>query len=100
MSFLLRCSRAPNPFTRRSVAVVQLHNVRHYRDSKGRDFDPLRILYCGSDEFSVESLKKLTDIHRKDPSFIESIDVVCKPAARRSRGLKQVYESMSSMQWA
>lgn len=51
--------------------------------------DPLRILFCGSDDFSIPSLRALYDEHTKNRDFIASIDVVCRPPKRVGRGLKQ-----------
>ncbi|PYH99172.1 methionyl-tRNA formyltransferase family protein [Aspergillus ellipticus CBS 707.79] len=53
-------------------------------------YDPLRILFCGSDEFSIASLKALHEEHVKRPDRIASIDVVCRPGKRVGRGLKTV----------
>ncbi|KAI9701559.1 MAG: Methionyl-tRNA formyltransferase [Candelina mexicana] len=50
--------------------------------------DPLRILFCGSEDFSIASLRAVHDEHIKDPNLIASIDVVCKPGKRVGRGLK------------
>ena len=50
--------------------------------------EPLRILFCGSDEFSVASLRALHKEHERDKALIESIDVVCRPPKRVGRGLK------------
>ncbi|RAK98386.1 methionyl-tRNA formyltransferase [Aspergillus ibericus CBS 121593] len=55
-------------------------------------YDPLRILFCGSDEFSIASLKALHKEHVKRPDRIASIDVVCRPGKRVGRGLKQIRE--------
>ncbi|KAJ5123358.1 hypothetical protein N7448_009455 [Penicillium atrosanguineum] len=52
--------------------------------------DPLRILFCGSDEFSIASLKALHAYHLKQPNRIASIDVVCRPGKRVGRGLKKI----------
>ncbi|KAL1960198.1 hypothetical protein VTO42DRAFT_8741 [Malbranchea cinnamomea] len=54
--------------------------------------DPLRILFCGSDEFSVASLNAIHTEHIKDPQTIASIDVVCRPGKRVGRGLKTIRE--------
>ena len=54
--------------------------------------EPLRILFCGSDEFSIASLQALHREHQAQPELIESIDVVCRPPKRVGRGLKQVRE--------
>lgn len=50
---------------------------------------PLRILFCGSDEFSIYSLKALQAEKKNDPSTIESIDVLYRPAKQTGRGLKE-----------
>ncbi|PGH27520.1 hypothetical protein AJ80_00761 [Polytolypa hystricis UAMH7299] len=52
--------------------------------------DPLRILFCGSDEFSIYSLVYLKKLQLKSPSIIASIDVVCRPGKRVGRGLKEI----------
>ncbi|RMJ26673.1 hypothetical protein PHISP_02485 [Aspergillus sp. HF37] len=57
-----------------------------------RGHDPLRILFCGSDEFSIASLKALREEHLSRPDRISSIDVVCRPGKRVGRGLKQIRE--------
>ncbi|KAJ5842452.1 uncharacterized protein N7525_000193 [Penicillium rubens] len=54
--------------------------------------DPLRILFCGSDEFSIAHLKALHAYHLKQPERVSSIDVVCRPGKRVGRGLKQFRE--------
>lgn len=50
--------------------------------------DPLQILFCGSDDFSVASLQALHAEHTRNSKLVKSIDVVCKPAKRTGRGLK------------
>ncbi|KAL4961408.1 methionyl-tRNA formyltransferase [Aspergillus stella-maris] len=54
--------------------------------------DPLRILFCGSDDFSIASLQALHAEHVKQPDRLASIDVVCRPGKRVGRGLKQIRE--------
>ena len=49
----------------------------------------LRILYCGSDEFSAVSLKRL-DEARLQGRGIQSIDVVYKTGKPSGRGLKRI----------
>jgi len=56
--------------------------------------EPLRILFCGSDEFSAASLKPLVDIHRLDNLLIESIDVLCRPDKRVGAGLKRINQGL------
>ena len=54
--------------------------------------EPLRILFCGSDEFSIASLRALYKEHKRDKALIESIDVVCRPAKPVGRGYKDTRE--------
>lgn len=61
---------------------------RHYSASKASD--PLRILFCGSDEFSCASLEALHSEHLQNPSLVRSIDVVVRPGKRTGRGLKEI----------
>ncbi|KAJ5709964.1 methionyl-tRNA formyltransferase family protein [Penicillium malachiteum] len=73
----------------RQLYASQLPKYRLYST---RSYDPLRILFCGSDEFSIASLKALHAYHLKQPSRIASIDVVCRPGKRVGRGLKKIRE--------
>ncbi|KAF7597461.1 Methionyl-tRNA formyltransferase [Aspergillus hancockii] len=57
-----------------------------------RSYEPLRILFCGSDEFSIASLKALHKEQQNRPDRISSIDVVCRPGKRAGRGLKKIRE--------
>lgn len=55
--------------------------------------DPLRILFCGSDAFSCESLRALHGEHvRGKGGLIESLDVMVLPPKRMGRGLKLLRE--------
>lgn len=49
---------------------------------------PLRILFCGSDEFSAASLQALHAEQKRDPSLIESISVLVRPPKPTGRGYK------------
>ena len=60
--------------------------------STTKSSDPLRILFCGSDNFSIGSLEALNAESQKDPGLIASIDVVCKPGKRVGRNLKTIRE--------
>ena len=60
--------------------------------STSRISDPLRILFCGSDDLSVSSLKALHWEYKRSSGLIKSIDVVCKSAKRTGRGLKTLRE--------
>ena len=59
---------------------------------------PLRILFCGSDAFSIASLTALNEAKNSVPGLIESIDVVHRPAKRTGRGLKVLTEGMLILQ--
>jgi len=56
--------------------------------------EPLRILFCGSDEFSIASLRALDEERRRAPDLIHSIDVVHRPAKPSGRRLKTLREGM------
>ncbi|KAF1922055.1 formyl transferase [Ampelomyces quisqualis] len=53
---------------------------------------PLSILFCGSDHFSIASLRALLEARREDPRLIQSIHVVHRPAKPTGRGLKTLRE--------
>lgn len=55
--------------------------------------DPLRILFCGSDAFSIPSLRALHALQTSRPSLVESVDVLVRPGKPVGRGLKQVKHS-------
>ena len=59
--------------------------------------DPLRILFCGSEEFSIASLRALHNEYVEHPETIASIDVACRPGKRVGRGLKRVREGKISL---
>ncbi|AEO63546.1 uncharacterized protein THITE_2108965 [Thermothielavioides terrestris NRRL 8126] len=48
--------------------------------------DPLRVLFCGSDEFSCASLQALYDEQKQNSELIRSIDVLVRPAKPTGRG--------------
>ncbi|KAK5110743.1 hypothetical protein LTR62_005620 [Meristemomyces frigidus] len=62
------------------------------RWSSTKQHDPLRILFCGADQFSIFSLRALQDFKQQQPEKVASIDVVCRPDKRVGRGLKRVQE--------
>ncbi|KAK5114999.1 hypothetical protein LTR85_010037 [Meristemomyces frigidus] len=57
-----------------------------------KQHDPLRVLFCGADEFSIYSLRALHELQKKRTDKVESIDVVCRPDKRVGRGMKQIQE--------
>lgn len=58
--------------------------------------EPLKILFCGSDDFSIASLRALNEARLDVPDFIHSIHVVHRPAKPTGRGLKTLREGMCS----
>ena len=54
-----------------------------------RQVEKLRVLFCGSDPFSIESLKALHEEAKDPDSRIRSIDVVTRTDKRSGRGLKK-----------
>jgi hypothetical protein len=50
----------------------------------------LRILFCGSDEFSSASLRALHDLQHRKPGLVKSIDVMIRPGKPSGRSLKTI----------
>ena len=73
--------------------IVYLRPPRRFYAVAARS-GPLRILFCGSDDFSITSLKALHREHLQNKSFIQSIDVVCRPGKRVGRGLKNIRQGL------
>ncbi|KAE8556508.1 hypothetical protein EYB25_001209 [Talaromyces marneffei] len=74
---------------RNQLRCNRTNGRRWYSD---KPVEPLRVLFCGSDEFSIASLKALHAEQLRAPQSIKSIDVVCRPGKRVGRGLKQIRE--------
>jgi hypothetical protein len=53
---------------------------------------PLRLLFCGSDDFSSASLRAVHQEHLRNPQSIKSIDVLIRPGKPSGRGLKSIRE--------
>ena len=64
---------------------------RRFASSTAAPVAPLRILFCGSDDFSIASLRALCQAQREAPSLIEAIDVVHRPAKPTGRNLKHFH---------
>ncbi|KAF2117814.1 formyl transferase [Lophiotrema nucula] len=73
-----------------SVRSLYIANCRSYSYSSKAVADPLKILFCGSDEFSIASLEAVHAAKLEEPQLVESIDVVHRPGKRTGRGLKVV----------
>ena len=78
-----------------SYRKLQAISAIRRRPFAAKAYEPLRILFCGADEFSIASLKALNEEHLSRPDRIASIDVVCRPGKRVGRGLKQIREGNS-----
>jgi len=87
MSTLWRL-RSPTCLPSRPVRQAVSRGRRNSSSPSAKTSDPLRILFCGSDPFSIASLHALHAEHARDPSFIQTIDVLCRPSKRTGRGLK------------
>ncbi|CAI6338644.1 unnamed protein product [Periconia digitata] len=75
------------------VRSLVASNCRHHRSittAAAAPPEPLRILFCGSDEFSIASLRKLLHAKQSEPNLIETINVVHRPAKPTGRGLKEL----------
>ncbi len=68
------------------ILVRSYSSSRCLKQKEGWD-DKLRILFCGTGDFSIESLKAL-HIESKKTNQIKSIDVVTRKDKRTGRGLK------------
>ncbi|CAG7560141.1 unnamed protein product [Fusarium equiseti] len=55
-----------------------------------RSSDPLRILFCGSDEFSCASLRAVHEEHTRNKGLIESLEVMALPPKRTGRGFQHL----------
>lgn len=64
------------------------------KSAKGKS-EPLRILYCGSDDFSIPPFEALLDEHRQHPERIEKIQVLVRPGKPTGRGYKTIRERES-----
>lgn len=78
------------------LSRVPLYGTYTVRHLTSKAYEPLRILFCGSDDFSIASLRALREEQLKCSDRIASIDVVCRPGKRVGRGLKQIREGTSS----
>ena len=77
------------PYPRRILYCIERAcQIRSYASQV--TCEPLRILFCGSDEFSIASLRALHKVHERDKALIESIDVVSRPPKLVGRGFKDI----------
>ncbi|KAK6354849.1 Methionyl-tRNA formyltransferase [Orbilia brochopaga] len=72
-----------------SRCLQPIRNVSHGLHSSSISAKGLKILFCGSDNFSVQSLKALIELKNAAPNKpVESIDVLVKQEKPSGRGLK------------
>ncbi|KEY73708.1 hypothetical protein S7711_06282 [Stachybotrys chartarum IBT 7711] len=80
------------PFAR--IATVPLRSPTAHRcastSTRGKASDPLRILFCGSDDFSCESLRALQREHVGNPGLVQSLEVMVRPPKPTGRGNKKL----------
>ncbi|RGP68142.1 methionyl-trna formyltransferase [Fusarium longipes] len=60
-----------------------------------RSSNPLRILFCGSDEFSCASLKAVHEEQSRNKGLIESLEVMALPPKRTGRGFSSLKQGKS-----
>ncbi|KAK9765581.1 Methionyl-tRNA formyltransferase [Basidiobolus ranarum] len=96
---LLNLKRGPQSFIslpNRFLGAKRPSNFlsgRTFGTSKS-NYQGLRILFFGTDNFSLASLKRLVEYKKENPTgFIKSLDVVTPPDQRRGRGLKIIQKA-------
>lgn len=57
-----------------------------YKTTSGKMTEPLRILFCGTDTLSCESLHALHEEWKYNRALVEEIEVVCLPSRPQGRG--------------
>lgn len=78
----------------RALLFCAVKNFQTSRFLSTKFSKPLRILYCGSDDFSSTALRALHAEQQRDPGSIASIDVMCRPGKRTGRSLKKIREGV------
>jgi methionyl-tRNA formyltransferase len=61
---------------------------------------PLRVLFCGSDEFSSASLRALHAEHERNPELVKSIDVMLRPGKPSGRSLRTIREGILALMFS
>ncbi|KAL8642631.1 MAG: hypothetical protein Q9228_000680 [Teloschistes exilis] len=74
------------------AAPAHILGSRRHRCLSSKVHEPLHILFCGSDQFSVTSLQALESERKASNGLIASIDVVCRPPKLTRRYLKTLRE--------
>jgi methionyl-tRNA formyltransferase len=76
----------------RSLLATTFLSRNQTRTLSSRAEEPLRILFLGSDRFSIASLDALVHAKQRVPSLIEEIHVAHRPAKPTGRGLRTLRE--------
>ncbi|KAL1639670.1 Methionyl-tRNA formyltransferase [Diplodia intermedia] len=71
-------------------AIPVLRRARWRRSFASQAATPLRLLFCGSDDFSIHALRALHREHVSNPRLIDALHVVHRPGKPTGRGLKQI----------
>ncbi|KZL85218.1 formyl transferase [Colletotrichum incanum] len=83
----------PAAFAWASADLTCRPGLRLYSATAGASVsDPLRILFCGSDDFSCAALDAINAEKKRNPGLIESLDVVVRPGKLSGRGMKKIRE--------
>lgn len=78
---------------------INIYNVRTYSDAaptQSKAHDPLRLLFCGSDVFSIHCLRALHLLQKSNPEKVKTIEVLCRPDKSVGHGLKQIQAGRST----
>jgi methionyl-tRNA formyltransferase len=79
------CSRNASQFGSKRTNRIEHVLRRRYSVTT----DPVRILFFGSDTFSVASLKKLHETQKTEPRLYDSLEIVTREPSPGGRGLKR-----------
>lgn len=74
-----------------SIAKTQLFHLSFSRNYSSSIQSPIRIAFCGSDLFSIYSLRSLLDYAAQNPSHIQSIDLLTRKPKPAGRGRKTIH---------
>ncbi|KAI5291767.1 Methionyl-tRNA formyltransferase [Ascosphaera aggregata] len=94
MAFLVRPGLKNLVQLRRTFQIESIRscNSRRYCSATKSFSDPLRILFCGSDQFSINALCALQGERMRSPDTIQTIDIICRPPKRVGAKLKKIRE--------
>ena len=80
------------PFSQQCCPPTSSRNQAHQKAVPFSTYDPepLRILFCGSDPYSIACLEALNQELVSRPDLIKSIDVACRRGKPVGRGYKEI----------